>query len=65
MQLATSNPMTGEQMIVTIADLKKDVAVVDFNHPFAGKDLTFAIEVVDVRKPTKDELSAIAVPAAE
>lgn len=59
MQLATSNPVTGEQMIVTVAELKKDVAVIDFNHPLAGKDLTFAIEVVDVRKPTKDELSAL------
>jgi peptidylprolyl isomerase len=58
MQLATSNPVTGEQMVVTVAELKKDVAVIDFNHPLAGKDLTFAIEVVDVRKPTKDELSA-------
>jgi len=65
MQLATSNPVSGEQMIVTIAELKKDVAVVDFNHPLAGKDLTFAIEVVDVRKPTKDELSAIAAPVAQ
>jgi FKBP-type peptidyl-prolyl cis-trans isomerase 2 len=58
MQLATSNPTTGEQMIVTVSELKKDSAVIDFNHPLAGKDLTFAIEVVDVRKPTKDELSA-------
>jgi FKBP-type peptidyl-prolyl cis-trans isomerase 2 len=69
MQLATSNPVTGEQMIVTVAELKKDIAVIDFNHPLAGKDLTFAIEVVDVRKPTKDELSALdaatAAPAAE
>jgi FKBP-type peptidyl-prolyl cis-trans isomerase 2 len=69
MQLATSNPVTGEQMIVTVSELKKDVAVIDFNHPLAGKDLTFAIEVVDVRKPTKDELSALdaatAAPAAE
>ncbi len=69
MQLATSNPVTGEQMIVTVAELKKDVAVIDFNHPLAGKDLTFAIEVVDVRKPTKDELSALdaatAAPVAE
>jgi peptidylprolyl isomerase len=69
MQLATSNPMTGEQMIVTVAELKKDIAVIDFNHPLAGKDLTFAIDVVEVRKPTKDELSAqdaaAAAPAAE
>lgn len=57
MQLGTT-ASTGEQMVVTVSDLRKDVAVIDYNHPLAGKDLTFAIEVVDVRKPTKDELSA-------
>lgn len=58
LQLGTMDP-SGNQMIVTVAELKKDAAVIDYNHPLAGKDLTFAIEVVDVRKPTKDELSAL------
>jgi FKBP-type peptidyl-prolyl cis-trans isomerase 2 len=58
MQLGTTGS-TGEQRIVTVSELRKDVAVIDYNHPLAGKDLTFAIEVVDVRKPTKDELSAL------
>jgi peptidylprolyl isomerase len=58
MQLGTTGS-SGEQMIVTVKELKKDSAVIDYNHPLAGKDLTFAIEVVDVRKPTKDELSAL------
>jgi peptidylprolyl isomerase len=58
MQLGTTAP-TGEQMIVTVSELKKDSAVIDYNHPLAGKDLTFAIEVSDVRKPTKDELSGL------
>ncbi len=58
MQLGTTSN-TGEQMIVTVSELKKDAAVIDYNHPLAGKDLTFDIEVVDVRKPTKDELSAL------
>ena len=62
MQLGTTGS-TGEQMIVTVAELKEDSAVIDYNHPLAGKDLTFAIEVVDVRKPTKDELSAQENPA--
>jgi FKBP-type peptidyl-prolyl cis-trans isomerase SlyD len=29
----------------------------DFNHPLAGKDLDFAVEVVDVRDATAEELS--------
>jgi len=63
MQLGTTGSM-GEQMIVTVAELKADSAVIDYNHPLAGKDLTFAIEVEDVRKPTKDELSALETPGA-
>jgi len=63
MQLGTTGSM-GEQMIVTVAELKADSAVIDYNHPLAGKDLTFAIEGEDVRKPTKDELSALETPGA-
>ena len=62
MQLGTTGS-TGEQMIVTVADLKEASAVIDYNHPLAGKDLTFAIVVEDVRKPTKDELSALENPS--
>jgi peptidylprolyl isomerase len=57
MRLLTTTPQGG-QMEVKVAELRKDVAVIDYNHPLAGKDLTFAIEVADVRKPTKEELSA-------
>jgi peptidylprolyl isomerase len=63
MKLGTTSP-SGERMVVTVSELRKDAAVIDYNHPLAGKDLTFAIEVVDVRKPTKDELSALQQPAA-
>jgi peptidylprolyl isomerase len=62
MQLGTTGS-TGEQMIVTVSELRKDVAVIDYNHPLAGKDLTFVIEVDDVRKPTKDELTALQKPS--
>ena len=57
MQLGTTDA-SGSQQVVTVKELKKDVAVIDFNFFLAGKDLTFAVEVVDVRKPTKDELAA-------
>jgi len=62
LRLLTTTPV-GEQMEVRVAELRKDVAVIDYNHPLAGKDLTFAIEVNDVRKPTKDELSALQPPS--
>ena len=54
MQLAAQSPNGTIPVIIT--EIKKDKVVVDFNHPLAGKDLTFNIEVVDVRKATKEEL---------
>ena len=32
-----------------VAEIGEDAVTVDFNHPLAGKALTFAIQVVDVR----------------
>ena len=54
MQLAAQSP--NGTIPVTIAEIKDDKIVVDFNHPLAGKDLNFDIEVVDVREATKEEL---------
>ena len=47
----------GQMMLVTVKDVKDDVVVVDANHPLAGKQLTFDVEVVDVRDATEEELS--------
>jgi FKBP-type peptidyl-prolyl cis-trans isomerase 2 len=33
---------------VTVTELKEDVAVLDMNHPLAGKKLVFDLEVVEV-----------------
>ena len=41
---------------VTIAKVGMSVVDVDLNHPMAGKDLHFDIEVVDVREATAEEL---------
>ena len=34
--------------IYTIKEILEDTVIVDGNHPFAGKDLTFNVEVVDI-----------------
>ncbi len=47
MQLNMSNG-EGQQMPVVIADVKEDVVVLDANHPLAGKDLTFDLELVEI-----------------
>ena len=41
---------------VVITDVQDDTVTVDGNHEFAGKDLVFDIEVVDVREATSEEL---------
>ncbi len=49
---------------VKIADVKDKTVVVDFNHPLAGKDLTFDVEIVKIRDATKEELAPPAAPGA-
>ena len=42
--------------ILTITDLTADTVVLDANHPLAGVALRFALEVLDVRAATAEEL---------
>src|SRR5262249_23782490 len=43
-------------MIVTVTKVGPDKVTVDANHPLAGENLNFAIEVVSVRPCTEQEL---------
>ncbi len=47
----------GEVLSATIADVNSDIVKLDFNHPLAGKQLTFDVTVVDLRQPTEEELA--------
>lgn len=38
----------GGVALATIKEIKDDVVVLDLNHPLAGKDLTFEVEVIEV-----------------
>ena len=42
---------------VTVVKVGKFMVTVDFNHPFAGKTLTFDVEVADVRDATNEEVA--------
>ncbi len=44
------------QRAVTIQKVGMSVVDVDLNHPMAGKDLHFDIEIVEVREATAEEL---------
>lgn len=39
----------------TVTELSEDMVTADFNHALAGKDLTFAVEVIDIRKASESE----------
>ena len=38
----------GQQFQVFIAEIKDDVVILDANHPLAGQDLTFDLELVEI-----------------
>ena len=44
-----SNGQDGSTILVTIVKVENDKVIVDANHPLAGKDLIFDIEVVDIK----------------
>lgn len=46
----------GHQMPFAISEINGDQITVDFNHPLAGQDLTFEVEVVELRNATAEEL---------
>jgi FKBP-type peptidyl-prolyl cis-trans isomerase SlyD len=47
--------------MITVAKVNdNDTITVDLNHPMAGKELHFDVNVVEVRQPTADELAQAA-----
>ena len=56
MQLEAQSP-DGHAQVVTIVGLTNTDVTLDGNHPLAGVALNFAVEVIEVRKATEEELS--------
>lgn len=48
MQLSMSNG-AGQQIPVVITEVRDSSVILDANHPLAGKDLTFDLELVDIK----------------
>ena len=46
----------GSGVVFTVTDVADGKAVLDGNHPWAGKRLRFECQIVDVRKATAEEL---------
>ena len=47
----------GETLVVTVAKVEDDSITVDGNHPLAGVPLNFAVEVIEVREASQEEIS--------
>jgi len=47
----------GDAQVVTIIALTNTDVTLDGNHPLAGVALNFAVEIVEIRKATEEELS--------
>ncbi len=46
-------PEKGENFVVMVTALNDDTVTLDGNHPLAGRELTFEIEVLEVKKSPK------------
>ncbi len=46
----------GETLVVTVVKVEEDTVTVDGNHPLAGVELNFNVEVMDVRDASEEEL---------
>ncbi len=46
----------GNIQMIEIKAIKNDNVTVDANHPFAGMNLNFDVEVISVREPSEEEL---------
>jgi FKBP-type peptidyl-prolyl cis-trans isomerase SlyD len=52
----------GGPMVVSVAAMTAATVTIDFNHPLAGKDLTFDVTIVKIRDATRGELAKAIVP---
>ena len=60
MEVGRVLPMVGRDgnvVYATVLEVKEDAVTMDFNHPMAGKTLTFRGKVVSVRDATEKELT--------
>ena len=46
----------GQTQLVTVTGIQGDIVTVDANHPLAGENLHFDVEITDVRDASQEEL---------
>ena len=59
LQVGMSFQVNGENgpMVLTVVEIRGEEVIVDSNHPLAGVNLHFDVEVMSVREATENELS--------
>ena len=55
MQFHAQGP-NGETIVVSVSSVEDDTVTVDGNHPLAGVHLNFAVEIVEVRDASQEEI---------
>lgn len=58
MKFSTKGP-DGQDTIVEVIEVRENSVILDGNHPLAGLDLIFEIDVVGARKATEEELQEV------
>ncbi len=53
-----SSSEDGTPMPVTVKAVEDGIVMFDMNHPLAGRDLTFEVELLEVEEPPEDFVSA-------
>ena len=48
----------GERIPVTVVEVTNNEVIFDMNHPLAGKDLTFEVEILAIEEPPENFVSA-------
>jgi len=56
MQFQTSNEDGSDGETITVVSVENDEVTIDGNHPLAGETLHFAVDIIEVREATAEEL---------
>ncbi|WLR25428.1 peptidylprolyl isomerase [Campylobacter jejuni] len=46
----------GETVRVTVKEIGENDVTIDYNHPYAGRDLLFSLNIVDAKAASEDEI---------
>ena len=54
----TADIGNGQKLPFRVVEIEGESVAIDGNHPLAGEDLNFQVEICEVREPTSEELAS-------